>query len=1422
MTAPSVNTSGKDFDSIVSSLIDFASIQYGEAASVTRVWSDFNISSFSRNWAELVAYCSDQLMFYMDTQANQSYLRSATIPSFVVDIANQLGYEIPTQQSSAGKVQLTFSGPASVPIYYPVFAGTTQFITTRSVTASQAGSIEVDAIQGVRFTESFVADGIQNEAFTLIETDIIRDLTNPNPELRSPIITVNGTTYNVVRTLVDSAPNSTDVLSKELPDGRTRLIFGDGIFGRRLVENESVNITYRNQGGTIGNVQSGEINTLGTAITNLIGVNNNTPFNGGVDRLTLQQIKDRVPLSLKTIAGAVSLPDFSNILIANYPQVLNSNAAINTVQSGIDLDVYVLPNATSVTNITDNSVLFNTLTDYLERRKVVGTTFLIKNAQSVQMLLSIETHLNSDASRSAVEADIRAKVATLFNLQTGGFDGQGVGFAELVRVSDLFEVLRGINGLARFDIKVHTIIPRIETQVSSATQNFYTSKVETYTGVSDNEWLIATSEIANPEPANGQVSYKVFKRTLGKVTSLTQDSVVDTSLDLTRQSGSGVVSNFTTLTDSSAVFIPGQYDNFLLVDANSNIWRIASTHSSSLVLTSPALNNGSITSLPSGNYRVVDSFSDDVIGLNNASFTIIYNTHNAFYSPGASFDLIATIKTPFILSKEQSTVGTYGVPVSIATATPIGNNPGDLVGITFNSNPNLGNVDATFILADSNGESFEINAVSNDTVSVAEYNNPALITSSIILTDTGNDQTISVEFNSERDVVSSFLEVTMSIEKTGNPIGSIFVEIRADDGSGNPGSLIQASNLILTNVLSIGLATISFNFPSVISLSMGSLYHLTVRSDTVYKASYSNLNGSIRVGIDTSTLGYSPATTASGFLRLDSVGLAVESTATGTIKVSNNFIRTTKQATLWVILTDNASFTTGTNKLTLQGQPFLAVAGTPGPGEFQVGANLTNTRDNLLAAINAQMTGIVQGTSQGTDSFQLVADATNYKGEAGNTITVEVVDQGIQNINVGGLSKMAGGISGDNITIVAPQFLNTGLVGYTYNSPSGVLTFNSVVSLPTFKSGDTFIDGAGKQFPIISINTGLNTVTIAISQIVDNSTKDSSSGSINRVFVYTFGENVAVGATVNDTAINLAAVIDPQPYLTAISASDTITITSGINGINGNKIQMSKADGGQSNFILSGSTLLGGSSGDIVAINGFNFIPVLGTPSANGQFQIDIGSLNNTLANLEHSINIHPSLVGVVVALANTLAKDVQISSSVIGASGNLITLAILNNSSGKITISGSTLVGGVDNKRVKSYNGVSWSNRSPDSDMIFFIGVAANKVVIVSKISPTGTQVLPVISIGGNFDASLGKRYYSDKGEVSFVIATRSPNSLILGGDNVNVFGRGTNSGALIRVDQFVFRTSNSDNDVTNLRPNEIPVLTNSNLRVNLLGGVA
>jgi hypothetical protein len=381
--------------------------------------------------------------------------------------------------------------------------------------------------------------------------------------------------------------------------------------------------------------------------------------------------------------------------------------------------------------------------------------------------------------------------------------------------------------------------------------------------------------------------------------------------------------------------------------------------------------------------------------------------------------------------------------------------------------------------------------------------------------------------------------------------------------------------------------------------------------------------------------------------------------------------------------------------------------------------------------------------------------------------------------------------------------------------------FASAVSLPTFQDGDVFRDGAGNEFPIISINDGLDTVTIAIGRTVNTSLDNLLSGSIYRLFEYIFGENVLVGTTADASATNIAGAINTQLYVSALAVTNVITLTSGITGGNGNTIRLSKDDAGQDNFTLSGTNLTGGLDGDIVAIAGVQFKPVIGPAGNDNEFEVDVGSLNNTLANLEDQINSHPSLIGVVTSSVLTAARSVQISAAFTGAAGNLITLQLVNDSSGQIAISANTLLGGVDNKAIKSFNGAAWITRVPDSDMIFFIGVSSDGLVVVSKAGSNGNQILPQVSLGGAFTAGLGKRYYSDESELSFTITTRSPNSFILGGDNVDIFGKGINAGSSIRVDQFILRTSSIEDDITNLRASEVPVLEDNNLKLNLLGGV-
>lgn len=1415
------DTTVKDYDSIIQSLIDFATSQYGASTSANRVWTDFNISSFSRNWAELVAYVGDQLMFYLDTQANQAHLKTATIPSFVLNIAQQLGYEVATQQASSGKVEFTTTGPYTIASGYKVFAGDVEFFTTREVVGTRAETVEVDIIQGQLRNETYTSAGLQNEAFILVEPDVIVDLNNPNATLRSPQVRVNGNDYTIVTTPIDSAPNSLIAVRSVNPDGTMTLTFGDGIFGRRLTPNESLQVIYRIQGGSQGNLEVGELDTLSTALANVASVTNTSKITGGVDILTLQQIKDRIPLSLSTRAGAVDLDSYADILIANFPQVLTAKAAINTTDAGIDIDVFVIPQASTVTNITDNSLLQNTLTDFLERKKTVTTKFLIRNGNEILIDIEVEAHLNRDASRTSVEADIRARSAALYDLRTGNADGSGMQFAQQIKVSDFFDVLKTISGIDRFEVKKFTIIPRVQQIVSSPNQHFYVSRVNVYDNVGVNEWLVATSEFSNPDPADGQVSAKVFKRTLASVTSVTEDSITDAELDLTVVEGTALVVTNTIVTDPSNVFNANQYDDYLLVDRDNNIWRIAETRASSIVVASPALSDAAITTVANGSYRIVQSFAGQKVAVSGATFTILYNNRNTFFSPASYFDLITTIRSPFFLSVEQTNQVTYGVPVAITSVTAQGPLPGDLASIGFNGNPNLQAVDNTYVLVDRVGEVFEIASVEDNETAVALYDNQNDVTSSITLTDTGANQSVAMSFIAEREVVDEYLDVQIFLEKVTLPLGSIIVDI-AMDSAGLPGTIIQSSIAIPVSSIQTTFGAIDFTFSATMSLTEGTKYHIIVRGDNTYKLSYTALAGSVLVGTDTVTLGYHPATTASGTLQLSGGTIGVLTASEATVQIIDNNIRSRIQAIATLKIVSNTNLSTGSYTVTLGGYTFTAVTGAPAPvGEFQIGGTASITASNFVTKWNAQASSIATASALSTDSVLFIANSTNYPGEASNDLITSITQSLPSTWTV---SSFGGGVNGDSISLEIPRFLNNSLVSYTYNSTTGVIQFSSAVSLPaSFISTDYFVDGAGEHFSMIGISDASDTITLAPNLVIDTSVALKPSGSIYGIDKFEFGDGLlVVGALASNSASNLSSRINTVSgtYLTASVITDTVTITSDVLGIFANGYKISADDKGVVNFTLSGDTFASGREADVIAIGGTNLTAVSGSPSTD-EFNIGI-TPTDTLLSIQQAILASPTL-SLIVTSTIISGPTLVISASTPGLAGNSITLAVITSPDNAFTFSGATLVGGQDNLRMETYNGTIWSNYSPNSDLVFSIRLATDVLLAVTKSDSLGGQVLPQLSINAGIDSALGKRYFSDNGEIGFLIASVSPNNFIIGSDDTDVYGRGTVEGSAgTVVDQFVFRTSGIYDDVTNLRGSEIPVLETENLKVNLLGGVS
>jgi hypothetical protein len=179
-----IDYTSRDFSSIKSSLVGYAKRYYPNS------FKDFNEAGFGALVLDSVAYVGDMLSFYLDYQANESFLDSALEYNNVVRLSRQLGYKYSSTAVSTGKAQFYIKIPsdndgAPAAAYYPTLragsgfesADGKQFTLTEDLYFGAPGNQlligAVDASTNVPTYFVVKAEGIVVSGRTLRETKTI-------------------------------------------------------------------------------------------------------------------------------------------------------------------------------------------------------------------------------------------------------------------------------------------------------------------------------------------------------------------------------------------------------------------------------------------------------------------------------------------------------------------------------------------------------------------------------------------------------------------------------------------------------------------------------------------------------------------------------------------------------------------------------------------------------------------------------------------------------------------------------------------------------------------------------------------------------------------------------------------------------------------------------------------------------------------------------------------------------------------------------------------------------------------------------------------------------------------------------------------------------------------------------------------------
>jgi len=344
--------------------INFSNLDFGQIKSTIKDYlrADPNFTDFDYEGSNLstlidiLAYNTYLNSFNANMIANEVFIGSATLRENLVALARNIGY-IPKSVSSA-RARISFLvdttpylvKPLTLTLKSGVCAVSNSFglesysfcipeDITVPVNNFLATFNDVEIYEGTLTTQTFVVDNsLYNQRFILNNSGI--DTSTIRVFVQNSITDTIKKTYKQVENIGNIGSTSEVYLLQEIEDERYELIFGDGVFGKKLSNGNVITISYIVSKGKTANgiglfTFSGRIlDNNGNIIS--LGISNVTTLEtsiGGGDIESVASIRNYAPKSYATQNRAVTASDYEVIVSKVFPE-----AEAVTVFGGEDLD----------------------------------------------------------------------------------------------------------------------------------------------------------------------------------------------------------------------------------------------------------------------------------------------------------------------------------------------------------------------------------------------------------------------------------------------------------------------------------------------------------------------------------------------------------------------------------------------------------------------------------------------------------------------------------------------------------------------------------------------------------------------------------------------------------------------------------------------------------------------------------------------------------------------------------------------------------------------------------------------------------------------------------------------------------------------------------------------------------------------------
>lgn len=468
---PCVDYTDKDFDSLRERLIALLRSVFPE-------WDDFSVAGFGNILLEMYAFVGDVITYYLDAQARESRLATATQRKNVIALARMLGFKLQGARAAKAVVQFSLQASPSAEVKLP--AGTVvrtqevtepvrfQLLAPVTIAAGSSPPLASATLEhSETHTQLFDSRGLGGLDIALDRTPYLDG---------SAVISASNGSYAEVDSLLGSGSNDRHFLVLVDQNDRATIRFGNGVCG--APPSGTISVTYKTGGGASGNVEAGRLVVVEGSFTDAHGrpvrmmATNPAPAQDGSDRQTIASAKLLAPESLRALTRTVSREDFE-INARRVPGVSRSLMLTSNEDATIEENsglLFVIPKGGGLPTPALKNLVLRQVTEVYP----CTLTFQVSVQDPVYRPVDVEARvfLRQGASPAETRDRIRKNLADMFRIELAdGTPNRAVDFGFNVRDadgnpageiawSDVFNVIRDTEGVRKlgdgpYDLKLN-------------------------------------------------------------------------------------------------------------------------------------------------------------------------------------------------------------------------------------------------------------------------------------------------------------------------------------------------------------------------------------------------------------------------------------------------------------------------------------------------------------------------------------------------------------------------------------------------------------------------------------------------------------------------------------------------------------------------------------------------------------------------------------------------------------------------------------------------------------------------------------------------------------------------------------------------------------------------------------------------------